>query len=146
MIQAEGVEIPFSQTMLNRFCKALGELCAAELLSEKWFLVPSLRVGFQWLDAVTRSGQPVIQIRLAVHASGGTPADPDDFLGCTRTHPSSGWFDIRFTTYGGPDIYLYSFFCDQDDSGNVSNAEVCMRIDGQDSWSGYKKSIWSRTY
>jgi ATP-dependent helicase/nuclease subunit B len=49
---------------LNVFTRALRELCAAHLLPEKWLIAPSLRVGHQWLEAVTRSGQPIVNLRV----------------------------------------------------------------------------------
>lgn len=47
----------------NRFVDALAEACRAHLLREKWLLTPSYRVSGQWLDAVARSGQPVVNAR-----------------------------------------------------------------------------------
>ena len=49
---------------LNTFLAALRSTIAEQPLAEKWLLAPSLRVGFQWLDAVTRSGQPVLNVRV----------------------------------------------------------------------------------
>jgi len=49
---------------LNVFTAALAVVCREHLLQEKWLLVPSLRVGFQWLDSVVRSGQPVLNVRV----------------------------------------------------------------------------------
>jgi len=49
---------------LNAFTHALARLVRRHLLDEKWLLAPSLRVGFQWLDAVTRAGQPVVNVRV----------------------------------------------------------------------------------
>jgi len=48
----------------NRLASALGHLCGQCILEEKWLLAPSLRVGFQWLDTVTRSGRPVLNLRV----------------------------------------------------------------------------------
>ncbi len=48
----------------SRFVVALAESCRVHLLREKWLLTPSYRVGQQWLDAVARSGQPVVNARL----------------------------------------------------------------------------------
>lgn len=50
--------------VLNTFSHALRDLCRRHLFEEKWLLAPSMRVGFQWLDAVTRSGQPVLNARV----------------------------------------------------------------------------------
>ncbi len=49
---------------LNRLMKELQRLCSSHPLEEKWILAPSLRAGIQWLDAVTRSGQPVLNARV----------------------------------------------------------------------------------
>jgi ATP-dependent helicase/nuclease subunit B len=49
---------------LNRFTNALAALCKERLLAEKWILSPSLRVGHQWLDSITRSGQAVVNARI----------------------------------------------------------------------------------
>ncbi len=49
---------------MNRLAESVRELCASHVLEEKWLLAPSLRTGFQWLDAVTRSGHPVLNARV----------------------------------------------------------------------------------
>ncbi len=49
---------------LNRLTTALRDICRDKVLEEKWLLAPSLRVGFQWLDSVARSGQPVLNVRV----------------------------------------------------------------------------------
>ncbi|MHB8895327.1 MAG: PD-(D/E)XK nuclease family protein [Candidatus Geothermincolia bacterium] len=48
---------------LNTFTAALRDYCRNRVLEEKIVLAPSHRVGFQWLDAVARSGQPVFNAR-----------------------------------------------------------------------------------
>lgn len=48
---------------MNRLVQSLTEVCRAHLLEEKWLVAPSLRAGHQWLDALTRSGGPVVNIR-----------------------------------------------------------------------------------
>lgn len=58
-----------TERRLNRLTEALRELCAAHVREEKWVLAPSLRIGYQWLDAVTRSGQPVLNARVKTLAS-----------------------------------------------------------------------------
>lgn len=71
-----------SAPTLNRLTLALADACRARLLAEKWLLVPSLRVGHQWIDAVARAGQPAVNVRLktikslALELSGAT-ARPD---------------------------------------------------------------------
>jgi RecB family exonuclease len=48
----------------NRLIQSLSELCAERVLDDKVLLAPSLRVGMQWLDAVARGGQPVLNFRV----------------------------------------------------------------------------------
>jgi len=48
---------------VNRLTQALADICRDRLLEEKWLIAPSLRTGHQWLDAVTRSGRPVLNVR-----------------------------------------------------------------------------------
>jgi len=49
---------------LNRLTTALRDVCRERVLEEKWLLAPSRRVGFQWLDSVARSGQPLLNVRV----------------------------------------------------------------------------------
>ncbi len=49
---------------INRLVQNLRDLCADRVLNEKWLIAPSRRVGMQWLDAVARSGQPVLNFRV----------------------------------------------------------------------------------
>ena len=49
-----------SEVRSNRFIEALAQHCAAQVLTEKWVLAPSLRVGHQWLESVARQGRPVL--------------------------------------------------------------------------------------
>ena len=49
---------------INSLIRALREQCQAEPLAEKRLLAPSLRVGYQWLDQVARSGQPALNLRV----------------------------------------------------------------------------------
>ena len=53
-----------SRASLNAFLAALREFVSAHMIAEKWLLAPSLRVGYQWLDALTRAGQPVLNVRV----------------------------------------------------------------------------------
>ncbi len=48
----------------NRLILALSEICREDLVTEKWLIAPSLRVGQQWLDRVALSGQPVLNARI----------------------------------------------------------------------------------
>ena len=45
---------------VNVLTREISKVCRDHLLVEKWVLAPSLRAGHEWLVAVTRSGQPVI--------------------------------------------------------------------------------------
>ncbi len=49
---------------LNVFACELSEACRNQPLKEKWLLAPSLRIGYQWLDTVSRAGHPVLNARL----------------------------------------------------------------------------------
>jgi len=49
---------------LSLIIESLAEICRRNLLGEKWLIAPSLRVGHQWLDRVTRSGLPVVNVRV----------------------------------------------------------------------------------
>jgi len=48
----------------SRFIENLREICRLRILDEKWLLAPSLRVGYQWVDQVARSGQPALNVRV----------------------------------------------------------------------------------
>ena len=48
----------------SKLVGGIAALVCEHVLEEKWLLAPSLRVGFQWLDAVTRSGRPVLNARV----------------------------------------------------------------------------------
>lgn len=47
----------------NTLIERLAEVCRERLLAEKWLLVPSRRVGNQWLQCVARTGQPAVNVR-----------------------------------------------------------------------------------
>jgi ATP-dependent helicase/nuclease subunit B len=49
---------------LNILTSALRDYFREHVLEEKVLLAPSRRVGFQWLDAVARSGSPVVSARV----------------------------------------------------------------------------------
>ncbi|MBK5093802.1 MAG: hypothetical protein JJE48_09855, partial [Actinobacteria bacterium] len=49
---------------LNRLTASLRDLAAEKLLEEKWLVAPNLRTGYQWLDTVARSGQPIVNARV----------------------------------------------------------------------------------
>lgn len=48
----------------NRLVLSLGDFVGSRLLDEKWLIAPTRRIGFQWLDAVTRSGLPVLNVHV----------------------------------------------------------------------------------
>ena len=54
---------------LNRLASSLQELCAKHPIEEKWLIAQSRRIGQQWLDAVARSGQSVLNARIKTIAS-----------------------------------------------------------------------------
>lgn len=78
----------------------------------------------------------------------------DQFLGCTRAD-RVGDYAIDVPAFGAeaatcdPEIYLVTFFCDENDAGPRSPAEVCVRINRpevlEDSPKN-RKILWSRTY
>jgi len=49
---------------MNLFIRDLSRICRERLLDEKWLISPSLRVGYQWLDSVARSGQATVNVRI----------------------------------------------------------------------------------
>jgi len=48
----------------NRLVQGLAGACRQRPLAEKWVLAPSLRTGYQWMDAVCMTGQPVFNARV----------------------------------------------------------------------------------
>src|SRR2546421_386402 len=54
---------------MNILLKNIARVCREQILNEKWLLAPSLRAGSQWADAVTRSGQPVFNLRVKTFKS-----------------------------------------------------------------------------
>ena len=49
---------------MNCLNTELGEICQDYWINAKWLLAPSLRIGFQWLNTVTRTGQPLLNVRV----------------------------------------------------------------------------------
>ena len=49
---------------MNQLQTELADLCRQQRLEEKWLVAPSRRVGYQWLDAVARGGQSVVNVRI----------------------------------------------------------------------------------
>ena len=49
---------------MNLFNTQLGDICKDYKINSKWLISPSMRVGFQWLDNVTRKGQTVLNVRV----------------------------------------------------------------------------------
>jgi hypothetical protein len=81
---------------VNRFVESLGKICREHLLTEKWLVAPSLRVGHQWLESVARAGQPVINVRvqtlkgIAIELAGSEMARKN----LTLINPTAGAFII----------------------------------------------------
>ena len=46
------------------FIYNLSEILRKNLLIEKWIISPNLRVGFQWIDTITRKGQALLNCRI----------------------------------------------------------------------------------
>ncbi len=46
--------------VMNVFIRELTKVCRDHILDEKWVVAPSLRAGHEWLVAVARAGQPVV--------------------------------------------------------------------------------------
>ena len=70
---------------LNKMTSNLAAICQDSLLDEKWLIAPSLRIGFQWLDRITRSGIPAINVRIKTFPGVALElASPEmDRLGCS---------------------------------------------------------------
>ena len=49
-----------THAIANRLIRELSDTCRDRLLDEKWVIAPSRRAGNDWLLAVARTGQPVI--------------------------------------------------------------------------------------
>ena len=70
----------------------LNDVCSTNLLSRKWLIAPSYRVGHQWIESLVRSGQPVVNltpttaIRLALELAGPELAEQ----GLTLASPTLG--------------------------------------------------------
>lgn len=50
--------------MGNRLIQQLSKICRDHRLAEKWLLVPSRRVGHQWVQQVVLLGQPILNLHL----------------------------------------------------------------------------------
>src|SRR5208283_4913882 len=70
---------------LNRLTAQLGSISKDCPIQEKWLLAPSRRIGFQWLDAVTLAGQPMLNVRVKTvqHAALDLAMPELDHLGKT---------------------------------------------------------------
>ena len=49
---------------MNTFIENLAAACREHRIREKWLIAPSLRVGHQWLDQVTRAGEAVLNVHV----------------------------------------------------------------------------------
>ena len=67
--------------VMNVLIRELSKVCRDHLLDEKWVLAPSLRAGHEWLVAVARAGQPVVNghvktlVKLALDLAGPLMAE-----------------------------------------------------------------------
>ncbi|MHC4969037.1 MAG: PD-(D/E)XK nuclease family protein [Planctomycetota bacterium] len=50
--------------MTSVLIEQLADVCASHLLDEKWLVAPSRRIAHQWLDQVSRSVGPVVNVRV----------------------------------------------------------------------------------
>lgn len=68
---------------MNRLTQELARICGQRLLDPKWLIAPSLRVGQQWLTAVARQDQSLINVQvktlrgLALELAGPELAEAD---------------------------------------------------------------------
>lgn len=62
--KADTVPTRFFMIATNRLTEAIARIGAEHLLAEKWLIAPSLRVGYQWLDAAAFAGKPVVNMRV----------------------------------------------------------------------------------
>src|SRR5690242_8001468 len=49
---------------MNQLTDALVEACRRHLLHEKWLLAPSLRIGQQWVETLTRCGHSACNLHI----------------------------------------------------------------------------------
>ena len=87
--------IPWPQiNQMNCLTQALADACSQNLLDEKWLIAPSRRVGQQWLESVTRSGQPIVNARIKTITSLAIDLAAEQMAanGVTLVSPSGGSF------------------------------------------------------
>jgi ATP-dependent helicase/nuclease subunit B len=48
----------------NKQTTILASLCKQKPFAEKWLIAPTMRVGYQWVDQVAMTGQPVLNVRV----------------------------------------------------------------------------------
>ena len=53
----------------NLLVSGLAEACKAHLFEQKWLVAPSRNIGYQWLDATTRAGTSVLNVRVTTLTS-----------------------------------------------------------------------------
>lgn len=49
---------------LDKITSNLATICNQYLLEEKWLIAPNIRIGYQWLDQITKSGTPSTNVRV----------------------------------------------------------------------------------
>ena len=95
---------------MNRLATSLAKVCKEHLLTEKWLLAPSLRVGHQWVETVARHGQPVVNLHvktvksLAIELAGSHMASKGLALASARA--GDFLFDRAFRSLRGKLRYL----------------------------------------
>jgi ATP-dependent helicase/nuclease subunit B len=82
---------------MNRLTLALADICNRHMLDEKWLIAPSRRVGQQWLQAVTRSGQSIINVRIKTLTSLAIDVAAEQMAarGLTLVSPRGGAFLVE---------------------------------------------------
>lgn len=85
---------------MNELTWALAEVCRAHLLDEKWLLAPSLRVGHQWVETLTRAG----------HASCNLNVKTLKALAMTLAKPEMERQGLRLVPARGAELLLDQIF------------------------------------
>jgi len=49
---------------VSLFIQTISDVCRTNLLTEKWLVAPSLRVGHQWIETAVRRGQPTVNLHI----------------------------------------------------------------------------------
>jgi len=65
--------------------RTLTDVCRAELLTTKWLLAPSHRIGRQWIDTLVRSGQSIVNLHPTTLLRAAIELISDDLAAEQRT-------------------------------------------------------------